>query len=79
MTNIVITTLSPFENRGVEALAISNIEGLRRVFDDARITVLTQQVEAARPSLGPYDVLVCLLYTSPSLRDHSRARMPPSP
>jgi colanic acid/amylovoran biosynthesis protein len=60
MTNIVITTLSPFENRGVEALAISNIEGLRRVFDDARITVLTQQVEVARASLAPYDVLVCL-------------------
>lgn len=58
MTNIVITTLSPFENRGVEALAISNIEGLRRVFDDARITVLSQQVEVARASLAPYDVSV---------------------
>lgn len=51
MTRIVITCLNPFENRGVEALGISVVQGLIDQFDDPHITVLTNEPELTRKSL----------------------------
>jgi polysaccharide pyruvyl transferase WcaK-like protein len=59
MTNIVITTLSPFENRGVEALGISIVQGLKRTFGDPSITVLARDLDVAKVSMEPYGVTVC--------------------
>lgn len=51
MTNIVITTLRPLENRGVEALGKSIVEGIIRNFADPKITVLTNEPELARRAM----------------------------
>ena len=56
MTNIVLTCLSPFENRGVEALALSIVDGLRETFDNPHLTVLARDHEMAKRSLDPRGV-----------------------
>ena len=38
---ITLTSIGSLQNRGVEALAVTSIEGFRRVFLDPKITVLT--------------------------------------
>lgn len=48
MTNIVITTLRPLDNRGVEALGKSIVDGIIRNFPDPKITVLTTEVDLAK-------------------------------
>lgn len=51
MTHVVITTLRPLENRGVEALAKSIVQGVIDTFDDLHITVLSNEPELARRAL----------------------------
>lgn len=51
MIKVVITTLRPLENRGVEALARSIVEGLIDNFNDIEITVLTNEPELARRAM----------------------------
>ena len=48
--------VNPFENRGVEALALSIVDGLRTSFDDPNLTVLAQDLAVAERSLAPRGV-----------------------
>lgn len=50
MTEIVLTGINVFENRGTEALAISIVQGLQRT--GAHVTVITRDMAGARASLG---------------------------
>ena len=52
MSHVVITAINTLRNRGVEALALSIIEGLQRTLPGVEITLLTRDVDGARSSLA---------------------------
>lgn len=53
MPSIVLTAINTLRNRGVEALALSILEGVRAEFGpEAQITLLTRDVEGAQESLS---------------------------
>lgn len=58
MTKIVITAINTLRNRGVEALLLSIVDGLRTTVSDPEITLLTRDPDGARESLGGYDIKI---------------------
>lgn len=58
MTKIVITAINTLRNRGVEALLLSIIDGLRTTIDAPQITLLTRDPDGARDSLASYDITI---------------------
>jgi colanic acid/amylovoran biosynthesis protein len=51
MAHIVLTGINTLRNRGVEALLVSIVQGLRGAFPDPRITLLLRDPEGAKAAL----------------------------